>query len=59
MPIASTDEARDLARRRHSLDTYIKSIVARAPELTPEQRSRLAAILQPRRIQAGDGDAAA
>jgi hypothetical protein len=46
MPIASTDEARELARRRHSIDTYIKSIVARAPELTAEQRDRLAVILR-------------
>jgi hypothetical protein len=35
-----------MARRRHSIDTYIKSIVDRAPELTPEQRDRLAAILR-------------
>ena len=46
MPIASTDEARALARRRHSVDTYISSIVARATELTPEQRDKLAAILR-------------
>jgi hypothetical protein len=46
VPIASSDVARDMARRRHSIDTYIKSIVDRAPELTPEQRDRLAAILR-------------
>jgi hypothetical protein len=46
VPIASSDVARDMARRRHSIDTYIKSIVDRAPELTPEQRDRLAVILR-------------
>jgi hypothetical protein len=35
-----------MAERRHSLDTYIKSIVDRAPELTSEQRDRLAVILR-------------
>jgi hypothetical protein len=35
-----------MAERRHSLDTYIRSIVDRAPELTAEQRDRLAAILR-------------
>jgi hypothetical protein len=45
--IHTSERGRELAARRHSLDTYIKSIVARAPELTPEQRDRLAAILRP------------
>ena len=39
--------AKKAAERRHSLDTYIKSIVDRAPELTPEQRDRLAILLRP------------
>jgi hypothetical protein len=39
--------AKKAAQRRHSLDTYIKSIVERAPELTPEQLSRLAVLLRP------------
>lgn len=47
MPTLTTDEARALAKRRHSLDTYIKSIVDRAPELTPEQRDKLAVVLRP------------
>ena len=47
MPIASSAKARDMAKRRHSLDAYIKSIVDRAPELTPEQRDRLAILLRP------------
>jgi hypothetical protein len=38
--------ARKAAAARHSLDTYIRSIVDRAPELTAEQRDRLAAILR-------------
>jgi hypothetical protein len=36
-----------MAKRRHSLDVYIRSIVDRAPELTPEQRDRLAILLRP------------
>jgi hypothetical protein len=40
--------AKKAAQRRHSLDTYIRSIVDRAPELTAEQRDRLAAILRSR-----------
>jgi hypothetical protein len=43
----TSEYARALAERRHSLDTYINSIVARAPELTPEQRDRLAVLLRP------------
>lgn len=39
-----TERARKAAAARHSLDTYVKTIVDRAPELTPEQRSSLAAI---------------
>ena len=38
--------AKKAAERRHSLDTYIKSIVDRAPELTPEQIDRLTALLR-------------
>jgi hypothetical protein len=45
----TTEEARELAGKRHSLDTYIKSIVDRAPELTPDQKSKLAAALRPSR----------
>lgn len=45
-PEARRERARKAARARHSLDTYIKQIVDRAPELTAEQRDRLAAILR-------------
>ena len=38
--------AKKAAAARHSVDSYIRSIAARAPELTPEQRDRLAAILR-------------
>ena len=38
--------ARTAARAAHSLDSYIKRIVARAPELTAEQRDRLATLLR-------------
>lgn len=33
------------AAARHSVDTYVKQIVARAPELTPEQRATIRAAL--------------
>jgi hypothetical protein len=46
VPIASSDKAREMAERRHSLDAYIRSIVARAPELTAEQKNELAVILR-------------
>lgn len=36
--------ARKGAQARHSLDSYIRTVVARAPELTAEQRARLAAL---------------
>jgi hypothetical protein len=58
VPISSTDEARDMAKRRHSLDVYIRSIVDRAPELTPEQRDRLAGLLRPSGRTPDDGEAA-
>jgi hypothetical protein len=45
-----------MAKRRHSLDTYIRSIVDRAPELTAEQKNELAAILRTGRTP--DGEAA-
>jgi hypothetical protein len=38
--------ARKAAAARHSVDAYIRSIVARAPELTPAQRDRLAVVLR-------------
>ena len=38
--------ARKAAAARHSLDAYIRSIVDRAPELTPAQRDRLAVVLR-------------
>jgi hypothetical protein len=51
--IRTHERAVELGRRRHSLDVYIKSIVDRAPELTDEQRNRLAAILRGRSPEAG------
>jgi hypothetical protein len=47
--------ARKAAAARHSVDAYIRSIVARAPELSDEQRSRLAAILRAGRTDDADG----
>jgi hypothetical protein len=41
--------ARKAAAARHSVDAYIRSIVARAPELTPAQRDRLAVVLRTNR----------
>ncbi len=55
--IRSSERGRELAERRHSLDTYIKSIVARAPELTPEQIERLRSLL-PLLPEGGVDDAA-
>lgn len=40
-PAQRTERARKAARARHSLDTYVKAVVSRAPELTLEQRSLL------------------
>jgi hypothetical protein len=39
------ERARKAAAARHSVDTYIDSIVAKAPELTAEQKSRLSNLL--------------
>ena len=52
--------AQKAARTRTTLAHYINSIVARAPELTPEQRDRLATILRPtpRTGRTPDGEAA-
>lgn len=52
-PVWRTERARKAAAARHSLDTYVKHVVDRAPELSPEQRARLAAIFAP----AADGRA--
>ena len=43
-PAQRTERARKAALARTSLDTYVKTIVDRAPELNAEQRARLAAI---------------
>lgn len=39
--------ARDAARARTSVDHHISKLVDAAPELTSEQRSRLATLLRP------------
>jgi hypothetical protein len=46
-PVRRHEAARQAANARHSLDTYISSIVRRAGELTPEQVNRLRALLPP------------
>ena len=46
------ERARKAAAARHSIDTYITSIVDRAPELTAEQRDRLALLLRTGRAAA-------
>lgn len=46
-PEQRTERARKAALARHSLDTYVKTVVDRAPELTLEQKSRLRAIFAP------------
>jgi hypothetical protein len=47
-PEQRTERARKAARARNSLSTYVKSVVDRAPELTPAQLDMLAAILAER-----------
>ena len=46
-PQVAHERARKAGRASHSLDSYIKRIVDRAPELTAEQRDRLASLLRP------------
>jgi hypothetical protein len=43
-PEQLSERARKGAQARHSLDTYVKTVVDRAPELTPAQRDLLAGI---------------
>jgi hypothetical protein len=43
------DRAVKAGRASQSLDSYIGRIVDRAPELTPEQRDKLATLLRPGR----------
>lgn len=46
-PQQRIERARKAAAARHSLDTYVKTVVDRAPELTESQKARLAAIFAP------------
>lgn len=46
-PAFRHERARKAARARTSIDHYVRAIVDRAPELTDEQRARLAALLPP------------
>jgi hypothetical protein len=46
-PQVAHERATKAAYASHSLDSYIKRIVDRAPELTAEQRDRLASLLRP------------
>jgi hypothetical protein len=56
--LADPDWRRERARRAgqaaHSLDHYVRKVVDRAPELTPEQRDKLAAILRPANNRGAD-----
>jgi hypothetical protein len=45
-PERRTERARRAALARTSVDHYIKALVDRAPELTAEQRDRLALLLR-------------
>jgi len=45
-PAERSAEMSARAKARHSLDSYIKSIAARAPELTAEQLDKLRAIVR-------------
>jgi len=44
-PAWRKERARKGAAARHSLDTYINTLVRRAPELTPDQIAKLRPIL--------------
>jgi hypothetical protein len=46
-PEQRTERASKAARARNSLDCYVKQVVDRAPELTPEQVAKLRTILAP------------
>jgi uncharacterized protein YciW len=46
-PAERSAAARKAALASHSLDTYVKAVVDRAPELSAGQRARLAAIFAP------------
>lgn len=46
-PKERSENARLAAQARHSLDTYVKAVVDRAPELSDEQRAKLSAIFAP------------
>lgn len=54
-PKVAHERAVKAANARTSLDHYIERVVDRAPELTPEQRDKLALLLRP----AGGGPDAA
>lgn len=45
--IRSTTRARELAKRRHSVDTAINQIVRAWPDLTETQRSRVSQLVRP------------
>jgi hypothetical protein len=45
-PEQRRERARNAGRAGHTLDAYVQRVVDRAPELTPEQRDRLALLLR-------------
>jgi hypothetical protein len=50
------NEKSSQVRRAKSLEKHIRAALAKAPPLTPEQKTRIAALLTP---TGGDADAAA
>lgn len=46
-PEQRVERARRASAAKESLDRYVERVVARAPELTVEQRARLRALLGP------------
>jgi hypothetical protein len=49
-PAERSERARKAAQVRHSLDTYVNAVVAKAPELNDAQRAKLRALFAPAEV---------
>lgn len=52
------ERAAKAGKAGHTVDAYVKQVLARAPELTEAHRQQLREMLQPFATHAGDGSAA-
>lgn len=52
-PEQRSERARNAAHVRNSLDTYVNQVVARAPQLTEEQKAKLATVFRSAPAQNG------